>query len=69
MPSIDFSHLSPQERLDLAGDLLDSLGEADVPLSADLKAELDRRDASFAEARAHAVPWADVRARLRPGSL
>jgi len=69
MPSFDFSGLSPQERLDLAGDLLDSLGDADVPLSAEMKAELDRRNASFSEARAHAVPWADVRARLRRDSL
>lgn len=67
MPRFDFSSLSPQERLDLAGDLLDSLGDADVPLSAEMKAELDRRNASFAEARVHAVPWADMRARLRPG--
>lgn len=65
MPSIDFSHLSPQERLDLAGDLLDSLGEADIPLSESLKTELDRRNASFSESRAQAVPWAEVRVRLR----
>ncbi|PWC32563.1 addiction module protein [Azospirillum sp. TSO35-2] len=66
MPRIDFSHLSPQERLELAGDLLDSLDDAEVPLPAGMKAELDRRNASFPETRAQAVPWADVRARLRP---
>lgn len=68
MSRIDFSHLTPQERLDLAGDLLDSVGEADAPLSAELRAELDRRDASFAQARAQAIPWAEVRGRLRPSN-
>ncbi|MCW2246622.1 putative addiction module component (TIGR02574 family) [Azospirillum fermentarium] len=68
MPSIDFSLLTPRERLDLADDLLGSLSEADVPLSAESKAEIDRRNATFAETRAHAVPWAEVRARLRSGT-
>lgn len=65
MHRIDFSHLSPQERLELAEDLLDSLNDADIPLSAGMKAELDRRNASFSETSAQAVPWATVRARLR----
>ena len=69
MPNIDFSHLTPQERLDLADDLLDSLSEADIPLSAELRAELDRRrSAAFAETRTHAVPWAEVHTRLRSGT-
>lgn len=66
MPSIDFSHLSPQERLGLAGELLDSLDDMDVPLSDGMKAELDRRNATFRETRLHAVPWTEVRAKLRP---
>ena len=39
----DFSHLSPEERIQLAEELWDSLAPADVPLSDDLAAELDRR--------------------------
>jgi len=66
MPTIDFSHLSPQERLDLAGELLDSLDERDVPLPEGMKAELDRRNAAFPDLRPHAVSWAEVRAKLRP---
>jgi len=65
MPRIDFSHLSPQERLKLAEELLDSLDDADIPLTAGMRAELDRRNASFSETSAHAVPWETVRARLR----
>jgi putative addiction module component (TIGR02574 family) len=42
-PIFDFSHLSPEERIQLAEDLWDSLQPADVPLSDDLGAELDRR--------------------------
>lgn len=65
MPRIDFSHLSPQERLELAEDLLDSLKDADIPLTAGMRAELDRRNSGFSETGAHAVPWETVRARLR----
>jgi len=66
MPSIDFSHLSPQERIDLIGELCDSLDGETMPMSAALKAELDRRNASFAEERERAVPWSEFRAKLRP---
>jgi len=65
MPTIDIAGLSLKERLDLIGDLCDSLEEAELPLSEQLKAELDRRNAGFAEDRAHAAPWSEVRDRLR----
>jgi putative addiction module component (TIGR02574 family) len=42
-PIFDFSHLSPEERIQLAEELWDSLEPADVPLSDDLGADLDRR--------------------------
>ena len=35
MSRIDFSRLTPQEWQDLAGDLLDSVGEADMALHQD----------------------------------
>jgi putative addiction module component (TIGR02574 family) len=66
MPNVDFHHLSARERLDLIGDLLDSLDEGDIPLPADQRTELDRRAATFEADRAHALPWSEVRRALRP---
>ena len=42
-PIFDFSHLSPEERIQLAEELWDSLDNAELPVSEDLGAELDRR--------------------------
>lgn len=42
-PIFDFSHLSPEERIQLAEELWDSLDSAELPISEDLGAELDRR--------------------------
>lgn len=66
MPTIDFSHLSAQERLELIGDLWESLDDGDVPVPVDVRAELDRRHATFDQDRAKAIPWSEVRAKLRP---
>jgi putative addiction module component (TIGR02574 family) len=65
MPSVEFRHLSPQERIDLIGEICDSLEGESVPLSAEWKVELDRRNAGFAVDRAQAVPWSEVREKLR----
>lgn len=65
MATVDFSHLTAQERLDLIGDLWESLDAADLPLTAEWKAELDRRNARFDEERGHATSWGDLRAKLR----
>lgn len=43
MSAIAIDELSPAERLDLIGDLWDSLEDADIPLSHAQKDELDRR--------------------------
>jgi putative addiction module component (TIGR02574 family) len=67
MATVEFRHLSTQERLDLIGEIWESLDEADVPVPADVRAVLDRRNAGFPEERKRAVPWANVRAKLRPG--
>lgn len=64
--NIDIAHLSPQERLDLIGELCESLEAEDFPISDAWRAELDRRNARFAESRGSAVPWSQIRARLRP---
>ena len=42
-PIFDFSHLSPEERIQLAEELWDSLDPTSLPLSEDVGAELDRR--------------------------
>ena len=43
MARIDITHLSPQERLDLIGELWDSLDVDTVPLTSAQAAELGRR--------------------------
>lgn len=65
MPTIDFRHLTPAERLELIGDLWESLDDDDVPVPVEVRNELDRRNATFRENKANAVPWTDVRAKLR----
>ncbi len=42
-PIFDFSHLSPEERLQLAEELWDSLEPQQGPASAELSQELERR--------------------------
>jgi toxin ParE1/3/4 len=42
-PAIDISKLTPDEKLDLIDDLWRSLDPEDLPLSPELRAELDRR--------------------------
>ncbi len=42
-PIFDFSHLSPEERIQLAEELWDSLEPEEFPIAEELGAELDRR--------------------------
>jgi putative addiction module component (TIGR02574 family) len=58
------ARLTPDERLDLIGQLWDSLGDADIPLPEAQKAELARRLSSLDQDRAHAVTWEQLRAEL-----
>ena len=62
---IDFSALSIPERLDLIGELWDSVDQNDLPPpSAEMLAELERR-ASEAERDPQAgTPWNEVRDNL-----
>lgn len=64
MATLDISRLTPEERLDLIGELWDSLSVADVRLTPAQKAELDRRLASFDADRREAIPWEDIDAEL-----
>lgn len=64
-PKIDFSHLTPAERIELIEALWDSLepGEA-APITPELANELERRSAE-AESDPHAGrTWEEVRAKL-----
>lgn len=58
------TRLSPSERLTLIGDLWDSMGDADVPLSAAQQRELERRLTSFDVDCAQGVEWERLKADL-----
>jgi len=66
MSAIDYSHMTTEEKLDLIGELTDSIEQDTLPISPEWQAELDRRNARFAEEREQAVPWSAVKAKLRP---
>jgi putative addiction module component (TIGR02574 family) len=67
-PLFDFNHLSAAERIQLAQDLWDSLEPADIdaelPLTDEQKAELDRRLADLEQHPEASIPWEQVRAEL-----
>lgn len=69
MPTIDFSHLSPEERLDLISEIWESLEADHVPLTPAQEAEIDRRLATLDEDIKHArdadVVITDLRRRYR----
>jgi putative addiction module component (TIGR02574 family) len=60
--TIDFSHLTPAQRLDLIGALWDSLEPP--PESPELLAELERRSAEAATDPAGGRTWEEVKADL-----
>ncbi len=60
----DIEHLSADERLTLIGRLWDSLADADVPLPAAQRAELENRIASFERERSQGVTWDELKAEL-----
>ncbi|MDA9409051.1 MULTISPECIES: addiction module protein [unclassified Bradyrhizobium] len=64
MATLDISRLTPKERLDLIGELWDSLSATDVRLTPAQEAELDRRLATFDADRREAIPWEDIEAEL-----
>jgi putative addiction module component (TIGR02574 family) len=61
----DLLMLSPAERLQLAQDLWDSLPEEAVPLTEEQVRELERRLADHDANPGAAIPWDEVRDRLR----
>lgn len=59
MTTFDFSHLTPQQRLDLIGELWDSLDHDAVPLTPAQAAEIDRRRATLDEDIKHGMTAAE----------
>jgi len=64
-PVFDYRKLSPEERLDLIGEIWDSLDQEPLPLSPELQAELGRRLADLERNPSDARPAAEVLARIR----
>jgi putative addiction module component (TIGR02574 family) len=60
MPTLDISRLSPEERLDLIGELWDSLAAEEVRLTPAQERELDRRMATFDDDTKGAAPWESI---------
>jgi putative addiction module component (TIGR02574 family) len=69
MPSIDYSHLSARERIDLIGEIWDSIDAEAIPLTVAQEAELDLRlatlDEDIKQGRDAAEVLADLRRRFR----
>ena len=61
MRTVDLDSLTPAEKLELIGELWDSLEADDVSLTKAQKDEIDRR----LELDEPGVPWEEVEARLR----
>ncbi|HLH51333.1 MAG TPA: addiction module protein [Roseiarcus sp.] len=62
--AFDIARLTPQERLDLIGELWDSLSAEDVRLSPAQDAELERRLRTFEADAQAAIPWEDIDAEF-----
>jgi putative addiction module component (TIGR02574 family) len=57
--------LSPQDRIQIAEDLWDSLDAKDLPLTDEQATELERRMAELERDPSIGIPWEDVKASLR----
>jgi putative addiction module component (TIGR02574 family) len=64
LSSDEISRLSIDERLDLIGQLWDSLEHESIPLSGAQQQELDRRLATLDHERAEGQSWEQLRAEL-----
>jgi putative addiction module component (TIGR02574 family) len=63
---IDLSDLSPADRIHLVQDLWDSIHDdaMAVPLAAEQRAELHRRDADMESGAVTGLPWEEVKRSL-----
>jgi putative addiction module component (TIGR02574 family) len=71
-PVVDLDDLSPEQQLELLGELWDRLSQrpAAVPLTPEQREELDRRldglEDNIRAGRPLGRPWSDVREQFRP---
>lgn len=63
MTVVDLDRLTPREKLDLIGELWDSLNAADIALTPAQEAELARRMETFETDIKSAKPWSDIKAK------
>lgn len=63
-PAIDLSTLSPDEKFELIDELWQSLSPDDIALTAETRAELDRRLDRLDREGPTGVPWDQVRAKM-----
>jgi putative addiction module component (TIGR02574 family) len=64
-PRFDIEQLTAEERLNLIGQIWDSLQAGDVPVTELQKAELDRRIEDMARDGGRGIPWDEVLDRIR----
>ena len=64
-PALDLSQLSPDEKLDLIGELWDSLSDRDIALTTEQQAELQLRLDRLEHDGVAGRPWHEIEARLR----
>jgi putative addiction module component (TIGR02574 family) len=70
-PAVNLADLSPEEQLELIGELWDRLSQrpASVPLTAEQREELDLRldelEENIRAGRPLGPPWSEVREQLR----
>lgn len=63
------SHLSTEDRAELAGKLLESIEDPpDEGVEEAWAAEIERRIAEYRAGRVKTIPWAEVRAQLHRGN-
>jgi putative addiction module component (TIGR02574 family) len=70
-PLFDFSHLTPDERVQLADELWESISDQPeaLPLTAAQVAELDRRLDSYRKDRDPGQPWREVLDEIEKGRV
>lgn len=59
-PIFDFSHLTPEERIQLAEELWDSLEPSSIPLTPEFAAELRRRRDEYSRDGDPGQPWREA---------
>ena len=64
-PALDLSQLTPDEKLELIGELWDSLDDSDVTLTPEQQSELQSRLDRLERDGVSGRPWHEVEARLR----